>query len=310
MADKARERTDRELKKMERRISEIYQKSAKDLYKKMDAYLERASKRIETHENALREALKTGDKDLIAEAKESLRNAKSNAYLRGRYYKDMISATTSELARANETALEYINGKMPDIYTWNYNQAQETAQAVGVRFNLINRDTVGTLMQKGEDHMDELYKHLKHEKDVRWNTKQITSSLLQGIIQGESIRDMAKRIVHITDRNRAAAIRNARTMVTGAENRGRNDSYKQLEERGVVLNKVWMATPDGRTRDWHLDMDGQEVGLDEVFIDGLGNELEYPGDPGGSPETVYNCRCTMVTNVIGFRNSDGTISEV
>jgi hypothetical protein len=99
-------------------------------------------------------------------------------------------------------------------------------------------------------------------------------------------------------------------MITGAENRGRNDSYKQLEENGLVLKKVWMATPDGRTRDWHIDMDGQEVGIHENFIDGLGNELEYPGDPGGDPATIYNCRCTMVTDVLGFRRADGTISEI
>ena len=94
-------------------------------------------------------------------------------------------------------------------------------------------------------------------------------------------------------------------MVTGAENRGRQDRYEEYEAQGVVMNKVWIATPDGRTRAWHLSMDGQEVGVDESFVDGHGNELEYPGDPGGAPDSIYNCRCSMRSHLIGIKDSKG-----
>lgn len=61
------------------------------------------------------------------------------------------------------------------------------------------------------------------------------------------------------------------------------------------VRRVWRATGDGRTRDAHAWMDGQEVGLDEPFVDGYGNELMYPGDPAAPPETTINCRCVVVT---------------
>lgn len=336
--DSARDRTDKELVKMEERITEIYQKSAHDLYKKWDAYMERAEKRIEGHENALKTALDSGDKDSIAKAQKALEQAKLNVTLKDKYYRNMLDSVTDQLAKTNETALEYINGQMPKIYAWNYNEAGNIADEAGIKFNLINEQTVKQMILKGEDHMDTLRKKLDKPKDKKWNAKQINSALMQGIIQGESIPQISRKIFHslnhngefrgmtpeelkklakknesvknIIRKNRQAAIRNARTMITGAENRGRNDSYKQLEDNGLVLKKVWMATPDGRTRDWHIDMDGQEVGIHEMFIDGLGNELEYPGDPGGDPATVYNCRCTMVTDVSGFRRADGTISEI
>ena len=109
-------------------------------------------------------------------------------------------------------------------------------------------------------------------------------------------------------KNEAAAIRNARTMMTGAENLGRLDSYKKLTDDGVIMKKVWIATADEHTREWHLSLDGQEVDIDEPFIDGNGNKLMYPADPNAAPETVYNCRCAMETKIIGFRREDGSIS--
>lgn len=332
--DEAREKTDRELNKMEEQITDIYQRSARDIYKKWDAYMERAEKRLEGHENALQAALKTGDKDSIAKATEALQKAKTNVTLRDQYYRGMLDSVTDQLAKTNETALEFINGEMPKIYAWNYNEAGNIAEEVGIKFNLINEDVVRRRILDGDITTPFMVrgKHLDIPKDKRWNTKQINSAVLQGIIQGESMTQISRRLFphmlnkdlagknlqdlpkeerrSIIVKNRQAAIRNARTMVTGAENLGRQDSYNRLEQDGLELKKVWMATPDGRTRDWHIDMDGQEVGIHESFIDGLGNELEYPGDPVGDPATIYNCRCTMTTDVIGFRRADGTISEI
>lgn len=281
---------------MEQDLKKIYRKSAKDITKKWTQYMEREDKRL----SALRES------GSIREYQEAL-----GAYtLRNQHYKDMLDEVTLQLAHVNEKALAYTKDQLSEIYAINYNQAKETADEVGVSFTLVNESVVKRMTRDGDIELPNQDKRVNIPKDQRWNTKQLNSSVLQGILQGESMDKIADRIYPVVGRNESAAIRNARTMVTGAENRGRLDSYKQLEEDGLVLKKVWMATPDGRTRDWHIDMDGQEVNLDENFIDGLGNELEYPGDPGGAPETVYNCRCTMVTDVKGFRRADGSISEI
>ena len=285
---------------MQRRITETYSDSLADLRKKWDEYMRRGQKRLE----ALR-----SDPD-------AYQRALRNYTLQNAWYKDMVDSTTEKLAHVNETALAYVKDQMPEIYTLNYNQfGRELArynisEEDGIRFNLVDEATVRRMITDGDIQMPNQKKRLSIPKDKRWNTKQINSSVLQGILQGESLMEIADRLEPIVDNNRKAAIRNARTLVTGAESRGRLDSYRKAESDGVVLHKVWMATPDGHTRDWHIDMDGQEVEVNEMFIDGLGNELEYPGDPGGAPETVYNCRCTMVTHLIGFRKPDGSISEV
>lgn len=171
-------------------------------------------------------------------------------------------------------------------------------------FSLVDKKTVKRLVDDGDIELP--YKDLDKIKDKRWNTKQMSSKLLQGILNGDPVDVIAMSLIGIVSNNEAAAMRNARTMVTGAENRGRLDSYNELDEQGVVQKKVWIATPDDRTRESHLEIDGEEVDIGDKFTNGL----DFPGDPSGDPSEVYNCRCTMVDRIVGFRRADGSISYI
>ena len=145
------------------------------------------------------------------------------------------------------------------------------------------------------------FKELDVPKDMEWNTKKINAELLQGINNGESIDKIAKRLERVTDMNEAAAIRNARTMVTSFENLGRFDSLKDCERRGIDINKTWLNTHDEKTRDTHADyplgVGGESVPLKKKFSNGL----EYPGDPAGPPAEVYNCRCSLSHEIKGIK---------
>ena len=310
--DEARKWTDKELKKMESEIADIYRQATDELTKKWNNYMDSSAKRIDKYQKDYDAAVKGGDEKEIKETAKKLEDAKKNQTLRSAYYKNMVDETTTQLANVNQTAVAYMNGQVPSVYMKNYNfidaETKQLQLKTGLKFNLVDENVVKRRIMDGDIKLPK--KKVDIPKDKRWNTKQLNSSVLQGILQGESMQNISKRILPVVNNNKQAAIRNARTMVTGAENQGRNDRFKRLEEGGAVIKKVWMATGDGRTRDWHIDMDGQEVDVKESFIDGLGNELEYPGDPGGAPETVYNCRCTMVSDIIGFRRDDGSISYI
>jgi SPP1 gp7 family putative phage head morphogenesis protein len=108
---------------------------------------------------------------------------------------------------------------------------------------------------------------------------------------------IAKRIRNVQEMNRTQAIRSARTIVTGAENKGRQDSYAKAEADGIILQKEWLATNDNRTRHSHILLDGDIVDQDKEFDNGL----MFPGDPNGEPSEVYNCRCSMTAVVKGFK---------
>ena len=122
-------------------------------------------------------------------------------------------------------------------------------------------------------------------------------------MQGESIPKIAKRLASVADMDRKAAIRNARTYTTAAENKGRIDSYDRAEQMGIKVKKKWMATLDDRTRVEHRHLDGQVRDNDEPF-ETDGYEIMYPGDPSAEPEMIYNCRCTLVAEIEGYQYQD------
>lgn len=300
--DPARTWTDKELKEMERRISGIYDQAQKEITEKWDAYMERTEKRL----GNLYAAYVSAPDNKKADALERYQKALENATYKNKWYREMVTETATRLTRVNEIATAYINGQMPEIYKVNYDQIDPDALIPGIKYTMVDEHTIRNLIKNGTIPQ----KKVDEDNDASWNTKQIGSSVLQGILQGESIPNIAKRIMPIVDRNEASAVRNARTMTTAAENRGRLDRYSDYESKGLIMQKVWIATGDDRTRDWHLSLDGEEVDKDEPFIDGHGNELMYPGDPDARAETVWNCRCSMRSHITGVRGKSGKITPI
>lgn len=120
--------------------------------------------------------------------------------------------------------------------------------------------------------------------------ERLQRSLADGVQEGESINDLARRVRGVfTEADRARSITIARTEVLGASNAGSIAGY---EHAGVGF-KGWLATPDDRTRDSHHEADGQVVALNSEFMVG-GARLAFPGDPSGPAEEVINCRCTTI----------------
>lgn len=302
MADKARKWTDAQLKVMEARVRKIYRQARREITAEWDEYMKHGQERLSVLYDLYVNA-PVGEKQAAKKAYQDALNAYT---LKNNRYNDMIADVTKRLASVNQIAISYLNGELPQIYQVNYNQAVQGVKQLGIDFTIVDEATIARRITDGDITLP--YKELNITKDMRWNTKQLNSSLIQGLLQGESITKIAERILPIVGNNEKAAIRNARTMVTGAENQGRLDRYKDLEKRGAVLNKVWIATHDGRVRDWHLSMDGQEVGIYQKFTDGNGQQLDYPADPNGQPNTVYNCRCSMKTHILGVKSPNGRIT--
>ena len=115
----------------------------------------------------------------------------------------------------------------------------------------------------------------------------LSRTLAEGIGEGEGIAKLTERVNSVYEEfpvYRAETI--ARTEATGANNKGFIESYGQS---GVANAKEWIATFDTRTRDSHAEQDGEIVGLDETFSNGL----DYPGDPSGDPAETIHCRCVI-----------------
>ncbi len=292
MIDKANVVTEKKLAEMERHLAGVYDRAQKDIQRKSDAYFEQFRKADERK----RELVESGK--MSADDYEAWRK---NKMMYGKRFTAMKQQIAAEYANVNETALAYINGELPDIYALNYNALADDVEGVGgYSFTLTDANTVKHLATTDNSLLP--YKQLDKAKDIAWSTKKINAEVLQGIIQGESVRDISKRLLTVTTMEKNAAIRNARTMVTGAQNKGRLDSYARAEADGIILQKEWLSSNDGRTRHAHLpgSFGSLIVDIDKPFSNDIGL-IMYPGDPGAHPANVYNCRCTMVANVKGFR---------
>ena len=298
MADKAHRLTDEKLEEMEKRLSAIYSRAEKEIGERWKEYLTESQVEIDELQKAYEIAKKSGDAKEIRKAGKKLSIAKRDRTLMDKRFKDLTETTASQLANVNKTALAYVNGQLPEVYSVNYNALAPSVDGVGgYAFALVDADTVKNLATTDNSLLP--YKKLDEKADVRWNVKKMNAEVLQGILQGEPMDKIAGRLSKVTDMNETAAIRNARTMVTGAENKGRQDSYKRAEEDGIVMKREWIATNDSRTRHWHAELDGVEVDIDEPWVNEFG-EIMFPGDPSADPANTYNCRCSMSAKVIGF----------
>lgn len=297
MADKAHRLTDEKLEEMERHLSAIYSRAEKEIGVAWAKYISEVGKEIEGLQKDYDVVKKSGNRDEIKAVGRKLAAAKRERLLLDKHYRELTKKIAKEISDVNKIALAYINGELPQIYSINYNALEEIVEGVGgYAFELTDADTVKFLATTNASLLP--YKEIDEKKDVRWNTKKINAEVLQGILQGEAMDKIAERLSNVEEMNKVSAIRNARTMVTGAENKGRFDSYERAAADGIVLEKEWIDTNDQRVRHTHAVLgDGKTIPYDEPFDNGL----MYPGDPNGDPSEVYNCRCTMVAKVIGFK---------
>ena len=286
MADKAHELTDLKLEEMEKRLSAIYSRAEKEIQRTADEYFSKFAKQDE----AKRKLLEQGK---ITEGE--YKKWRKGKVMYGKRFTEMKEQCAKQLLNVNKTAIAYVNGELPEVYATNYNALAGSVDGVGgYSFTLVDADTVRNLAVTDTSLLP--YKEIDPAKDIPWNMKKINAETLQGILQGESMDKIAKRLRNVQEMNKTQAIRSARTIVTGAENKGRQDSYARAEADGIILQKEWLSTNDGRTRHSHAMLDGAIVDQDKKFDNGL----MYPGDPSGRPEEVYNCRCTLAAKVNGF----------
>lgn len=287
---RAHRQTDERLEAVERRIEAIYREAERDIQKRADEYFKK-------FEKADAEKRKLVEQGKLTEGEYA--HWRRGKLLYGKRYKEMREDIARQILNTNEIAVAYINGELPDIYALNYNALERAVRGVeGYSFTLTDPDTVRELAKADKSLLP--YKKLDARKDIPWNMRNINRQVLQGIIGGESVPDIAKRIMNVQKINKDASIRTARTIITGAENKGRIDSYKAAQGDGIILEKEWLATPGERTRDWHSDLNGKTRPVDKPFSNSVGL-IMYPGDPGAHPKNVYNCRCTLVANVKGFK---------
>lgn len=279
------------------------EKIIKEITKELNAEYGTAKKDLEEKVNKFFSDLKVKNDRKLSDLQDGkITKSQYDDWLRrqlttGERWKAMRDTIARDLENTDKIASSIINGHMPEVYSTNFNFAAyqvERESMVDTSFTLYNSKTVERLVRDNP-------RLLPKSKDIpankQWSQQKMKSAIMQGILQGESIDKIARRLMGVTDMHMNVAIRNARTMCTSAQNGGRQDAYERASEMGIDVKNAWMATLDDRTRDSHVLLDGEVVEIGEEFSNGC----KFPGDPDcGDPAELYNCRCALVPVVAGI----------
>ena len=312
MADYARQESDKMLRSLEKNISKEYSKAAKEMQGKLDKYLADFARKDKDKLNDLAKGLIT---------KKEYNNWRIAQMAMGQNWEQQIRELRTVINNADRAAAAMMGDHVKDVYAFNHNYAAysiEKGMMADLSFKLYDRSTVNRILRDNPRMLPDPGKrvaaNIASGKAVRWSNRQIQSTMIQGILQGESLSKRAMRMRNtlgetftiddirkanektakqiareLERKNRSAAIRNARTMTTTAESAGRIDTYLEAQDMGIEMEQMWIATLDNHTRDSHAEIDGETIKVGETFSNGL----EYPGDLNGDPAEYWNCRCTI-----------------
>jgi hypothetical protein len=124
-------------------------------------------------------------------------------------------------------------------------------------------------------------------------TKQVRTTLLEGIQAGEPVRDLAYRLKDTFNGAGSRSLRVARTETLQASGW---TQWETDQRSGVVEKKLWVTAQDAEVRTQHMEFQARGyVPLEYLY----GDTMKYPGDSNGPASSLCNCRCTYVPQIAG-----------
>ena len=302
---------DEQLEQLEERLTALYANAANEIKSNLTDFMDAYKKQDEKNRAAVASGAMPEDEYTAWRRSQMINNTR---------YTAAVENMTNTLVNTDVAAMAMTNGELPRVLAESFDfttalgsAAAKKAGMEAATFQIYNQETVQALVKDkpnlfpkpSQKTIKELGGTVDIPEDKKWNKDRITRELTQGIIQGEDINKIADRLQRVTTMDQNAAIRNARTAYTSAENLGRTAAAEDIKAQGVPIDEVWSATYDNRTRDTHLLLDGTKRDESGYFGVGLLNiPLRYPADPDGEPEEVYNCRCRLNIELAGIDHSN------
>lgn len=149
----------------------------------------------------------------------------------------------------------------------------------------------GTIPRAEEDLLNRTFRTT--ENTLNRVDNQLNQIISDGYREGKGINQVANDITRRFDQLETwEARRIARTEINTSHNQATRDQYK---EDGVEYTQ-WIAAGDDRTRDSHVDVDGEIIPMGGKYSNGLA----FPGDTSGPLEEWINCRCSNAPFVIPY----------
>jgi len=139
---------------------------------------------------------------------------------------------------------------------------------------LPNQNAIDFIQTYTFDNVKGLEEELKND---------LRQELQRGLMNGEGVSDLSKRVDSVLKDGKVRAEAIARTESNRAENLGSLEGWKQS---GVKGKKEWVAELDAKTSAVCKALNGKQVGVNEKF--------SYQGKEFDAPPAHVNCRSTLI----------------
>lgn len=289
MADPASKYTDDQIAVVEKQLKSVYNQAYKDILQKQKDFNAKHQKKVDKYLKKVADGKMT---------QEQYDNWLKGQVFQGKQWEDKKKQMLAIIYNSNKVATDIMNEKTHGVFAFNATYANydmEHGAGVNFGFGIYDTVTVSNLIKNDPKLLPEW--KIDQPKDYKWNQKKLNKQISLGIVEGESLDKIAHRLCDSLCTQNFNKMRTfARTAMTGAQNSGRLFSYEHAKGLGIKVKKQWMATLDNHTRISHQQLDGQIQDTDKPFEVG-GMKIKYPGDPTAAAALVFNCRCTMVSEI-------------
>ena len=231
-------------------------------------------------------------------------------YLRGARKRYMV--------RADQYIL--VNGSQdPTPIDWG--ELLGVAEETRILQKQLGRQWIAVWSLSGNDALNEVYKSAGRtlpldltfgSRDAAVEATNLTSMIIsqttgatmkqvieKGLLEGDSVEEIAQSI----SQSKVFGIKRARTIArtesTKAINLASIQAYNTAMKDGISIRKEWLSARDDLVRETHQELDGQIVGVNEMFtVPSTGQQSVSPSAFGVPAEDI-NCRCTILPIVEG-----------
>lgn len=153
------------------------------------------------------------------------------------------------------------------------------------------RDLFATLRGAEEDLLERVF--IASQATLTRVDTSIKLLLTEGYQTGKGINHVANLLTQRFDQLQTwEARRIARTEIHNSHNTAVMDTYQELD----VEYTMWISADDDRTRDSHLEINGEIIPIGNEYSNGL----KFPGDTDGPIEEWINCRCSNAPYVLPY----------
>jgi len=227
--------------------------------------------------------------DATATQQERLEHADKNGKWK------LIAAFIAYAILANGKAISHMNKSFDKVYHINANDViRYVLKEVGVK--LPTKDVnIPSLLHRATR------KNFDQRLSKRHVSAQVLSEIERMLRDGEGTKKIAQRLEQVFGFNKTSAFRIVLTETTRIQAHARWETMREAETRGLKFEKIWrhqiyVENP----RDWHWDLDGVGVGVDDEFLTAKGNRLIYPGDPSAPAVETVSCHCFLDEKLISW----------